>query len=87
MIEFVSYEASSPWCWCRGVLTLKINGRETKLENCLQSGGHVSWADGEDIVEEGPWIVHLPESLEKYHDEIERLVNDNVEWGCCGGCI
>ena len=86
MVEFVSY-AGHPWRKCRGTLVLKINGKEIKLENCLQSGGSVSWDDDGDHIESGPWAVHLPESLEKYHDEIEQLVNDNVEWGCCGGCL
>lgn len=39
--------------------------------------------------EEGDWEVNLYEhpELEPYKEEITRLVNENVELGCCGGCI
>lgn len=29
----------------------------------------------------------LPEKYRKYASEIDRAFNDNVEYGCCGGCI
>lgn len=37
-----------------------------------------------------PWKVYqkkLPEHLEKYALEIDRVFNDNVHFGCCGGCL
>ena len=40
--------------------------------------------------ETGEWIIDaqkLPEKYRKFADEIDRVFNDNVEWGCCGGCI
>ena len=38
---------------------------------------------------EGDWKVDLYEhpELEPYKEEITRVVNENVEHGCCGGCI
>lgn len=85
MVKFISYDGAWP-CLCQGTLVLEVNGKEVSLQNCLTSGGYVSWSDG-DIVAEGPWTVHLPKSLGKYKDEITQLVNESIPWGCCGGCI
>lgn len=40
--------------------------------------------------ETGEWIIDaqkLPEKYRKFAGEIDRVFNDNVEWGCCGGCL
>ena len=44
--------------------------------------------DWEENVEEGRWsIVDIPEEFAQYIGEITEVVNHNVPWGCCGGCI
>lgn len=54
----------------------------------IRSGGSV-WFDDEwhEHVESGEWSVNVPAKYANLTDEIERCVNENVEWGCCGGCV
>ena len=54
------------------------------------SGGDICRDESWDMwAEEGDWEINLYEhpELEPYKEEIIRLVNENVEHGCCGGCI
>lgn len=85
-IEFVKiYEKE--WALCGSTVVLKINDQEIEFHRILGSGGSVSWGD-EDEINIGPWCVgNLPEYLEKYEEEITKIINKNVDWGCCGGCI
>ena len=35
------------------------------------------------------WIIdynEIPPIYREFADEINEVFNDNVEWGCCGGC-
>lgn len=89
-IEFVSYDGRYP-CLCMGTLVIRVNGKTYRLKNALVSGGDVlSNHDFSDMwTVKGEWRVALydyPE-LEPYKEEIARVVNENVEYGCCGGCI
>lgn len=63
------------------------------------NNGDSFWHSGGDVLAdedwnfevcEGEWKIDvdkLPEKLRKYASEIDRVFNDNVELGCCGGCI
>lgn len=93
MIEFVSYDGAYPNI-CSGKLKLRMDGKLYELKYCLTSGGSVIRNDDGDFdVKPGPWSVDLWHDEEKYPEllphvnEIEDLVNENVDWGCCGGCI
>lgn len=87
-VKFISYDGTYP-CLCMGTLTIKIKGKTYKLKNCLLSGGSVRFDENwEAYVTSGDWeLRNLPEELIKYQKEITQLVNDNVPYGCCGGCI
>lgn len=101
-IKFISYTGSYPNL-CSGDLALEIDGieytfgygyeREPKpdFKPFWSSGGSVWFDDGwEENVEDGEWAIdvnRLPEQFRKYAFEIDRIFNENVEWGCCGGCI
>lgn len=86
-IEYVGI-IEKPWALCGSHIILKINGEEIEFDHILSSGGYVSWGDDGDHIEHGPWSIgDLPEYLEQYEEEIAKVINDNVDWGCCGGCI
>lgn len=92
-IEFVSYDYGD-YCLCNGILILKVNekevvfGSEDGYPRFWHTGGTANWY--EDEVTKAPWIIwedDLPEELKSHAKEIGELFNDNVPWGCCGGCI
>lgn len=87
MVEFVSYNGSYPNL-CRGQLIVRINNKEINLGACLTSGGDV-WFDEywDENIDEGEWFVDVPKQYEEYEEEITRIVNENVPYGCCGGCV
>ena len=47
-------------------------------------------SDCREYCESGPWELdesEIPEQLADCSDELIEVFNDNVPWGCCGGCI
>ena len=89
-LKFVSYDGAYPNL-CSGTLKMKLDGKIITFPSyCLSSGGSV-WFDDDwsEHVEEGEWTISkfpkdFPEELKEYAQE---LVNENVEPGCCGGCV
>ena len=82
--EFVSYTGEWPNL-CSGIMTFKVNGKKYQIKR-LESGGGLD-SDYEPF--EGEWKIkedRLPEELRPFRKEIEKLANDNIEHGCCGGC-
>ena len=89
MVEFVSYDGKYP-CLCMGTLTIKVDGKAYRFNHAMISGGCILRnEDWEMWAEQDDWKIDLGEhsELEPYKEEITRVVNDNVEQGCCGGCI
>lgn len=86
-VEFISYDGEFPNL-CRGELVLKIDGEIVRLDRCLCSGGSV-WFDSDwmEHIETGEWTVNVPEKYEYLENEITEVVNENVPYGCCGGCV
>lgn len=92
-VKFVSYTGSYP-ALCIGVLTLEIDGEEY-IFGSTESDFDSFWSSGGGITDNyetftGEWRIDvdiLPEQFRKYATEIDEVFNDNVDWGCCGGCI
>ena len=91
-VKFVSYTGSYP-CLCSGTLTLDIDGEVMRFGN--DGGAESFWESGGFIdsnydAEQSEWVIDvikLPENIRKYVSEIDRVFNENVPYGCCGGCI
>lgn len=68
---------------------MRIDGEDVTFPKyCMHSGGDVTFDDDwHECVTEGRWSVDVPEKFAAHKDEIERTVNENVPWGCCGGCV
>ena len=57
-----------------------------------RSGGRVrASSDYSNMwTESGPWELdadELPEEFKPYGQQLIDIFNENVPWGCCGGCI
>lgn len=91
MIKFISYDGKWP-ALCMGTLVVEKDGKEYSMKYILVSGGSCGFNNdySESYVNEGEWSVDkdaLPEELKKDVEELTYLVNMNIPYGCCGGCL
>lgn len=92
-VKFISYTGRWPNL-CNGILTLEIDGKKAWFGYGALNGPF--WTSGGGLnpnyegAYQGEWKIdvdRIPEEYRKYASEIDRVFNENVEWGCCGGCI
>ncbi len=87
-IQFASYDGEYPTL-CMGTLVIVVNGCVYRLKDVLSSGGSCGYYESCGTTK-GKWTLfedRLPDELKQYADKIAKIVNENVEWGCCGGCM
>lgn len=78
---------------CSGRLEVWINDTYYDFgEHCLISGGCILSDDDWDMwAEKGPWRINedgFPENFpEEYKEKLLEVINEELQWGCCGGCI
>lgn len=85
----IQYDGKYP-CLCMGHLIVWINGKEWDFGNdALLSGGEVIY-DEEYITTTGEWSISddcYPEGFpEEYKKQVLSVVNEEIPYGCCGGC-
>ena len=85
-IKFHSYDGKYPHL-CIGTLKLQIGDEIREYDDLIISRGYVT-PEGEVV--RMPWEI-LEEVLEKdirgWAKYIRDLINKNIDWGCCGGCL
>ena len=85
----VSYDGEYP-CLCSGHLEVWVDGKYYDFGNyAMHSGGSVSFSeDWEEDVSSGEWSVDFPDNFpEELKSEVLEAINNEVPWGCCGGCV
>lgn len=94
-IKFVNYTGHYP-CLCNGILTLCINGinhtfgygNDCEYPRFWHSGGSCNWRSCD--VYRNEWEIdyeEIPDEFKKYADIFDILINEHIEYGCCGGCL
>lgn len=86
----IDYDGKYPTLCC-GNLVVTIDSEEWVFSNyCLISGGTAYLdEDWSDHVEQGEWTISewpdgFPEDLKSL---VLEKVNEEIPFGCCGGCI
>lgn len=92
-VEFVSYTGKYP-CLCMGELTLKINGKTVVFghnNKCdyppFWSSGGRCWCGEVECSEWKTYASEIPDIYRELAFDIDRVFNENVPYGCCGGCL
>ena len=100
MIKFISYEASE-YAVCLGKLTVEVDGVVLSFGSDLECFPRF-WISGGGLLSDysgsytAPYelkhgwerdYTQYPKWIKDSIPEILEVMNDNIEWGCCGGCI
>jgi hypothetical protein len=75
-IKFISYDGKYPAA-CHGTLTLSKDNKIYSFEP------HIDFHGDKDIID----MENLPKELKKYYKEIVKIIEDNIDFACCGGCL
>ena len=89
-IKLVSFDGEYPNL-CSGELVILADGMNWVFPpHALSSGGYVTFDENwSEDVEQGPWeIREWPDGFpEKFKDKVLCVINSEIPWGCCGGCV
>ena len=84
-VEYKFGHNSLKYCWkCNKYLD--EDPEKPNFDRFWESGGHL---DEDYHPVKAEWVIDyskIPAQFQKYAFEFDRIFNENVEWGCCGGC-
>jgi len=90
MVRLLEYNLPS-YASCSGTFTVEVDGEKWFFGGgALITGGNVSFDENwSEHVEEGPWRIGIwPEDFpEDKKWEVLEAINEEIPWGCCGGCV
>ncbi|NMC58887.1 MAG: hypothetical protein GYA51_05810 [Candidatus Methanofastidiosa archaeon] len=90
VVKLISYDGSYPNL-CSGKLVLFVDEKKWVFPpHSLSSGGRVSFdKNWRETVDLGPWSMsEWPEGFpEEAKEEALSVINEQLSWGCCGGCV
>lgn len=98
-VKFISYDGKYPNL-CSGRLVLEIDGERIAFSNDYskktfkdyepfwESGGCCCRGNNYTPSHDEWKIIYddIPDKFKKYVYEIDEVFNENVDYGCCGGC-
>ena len=89
----IYYDGRYP-CLCMGKLVVTIEGVPYDFGNsALISGGYCGFDNNyeDSYTSDGPWDLnddYWPKDLLiSYRTIILERINEEIPWGCCGGCL
>ena len=86
----ISYDGSFPNL-CSGQLVVYLGTQEWKFPSfCLRSRGSISFdSDWNEEITQGEWSVsEWPEGFpEDAKEMVLKKINEEIPFGCCGGCV
>lgn len=89
-ITKIEYDGDYPNL-CSGTLKVYTEDKSWVFPRyCLCSGGSVSFTeDWEEVITKDAWnITDYPNDFpEEFKEELLDLVNFEIPYGCCGGCV
>lgn len=75
-----------------GTLVVEKDGKQYSMKHVLESDGSCGFNKdySESYINKGEWLIverYLPKELQDNIEELTYLVNKNIPYGCCGGCL
>lgn len=88
----IKYDGKWP-CLCSGHLEVWIGEKYFDFgSHVLCSGGRICRNENWDMwAERGPWYLDIEDYPKDFPKDRQKdlvsIINEKIEWGCCGGCI